>query len=255
MKKVCLGFLSGCMLLLSAGSIHAQVVKEIYFSAAEGYVDGPLVGQPAGSGSKWIAGSADMGDDIYIVKNEAMVVQPIPNMQVWIYIPIPVQKMDSGTITFLWDWQYFGPPEKKMDLGFVPSDSGNYNNDGNPFLSFGEQCCPMRMGDVIDARKGDLACGGTWVSDHGVPYRDGVLVHMRMTIDLNELDFCVYAQREGEEEVQVAENFPMRCMPSNATKGLNTMTFWVNGGDVETSVVLDNFILIGPATTRDWDMY
>ncbi len=256
MKKMLgLVVLCACMLLLVTG-VEAQVVKEINFSAAEGYVDGLLIGQPANSDSKWTAASEAQGVDTFMVENEAMLVHPDGTGTIWLNISFPVQH--TGFLTATWDWQYFGPPEKHMDLGFTIGDLANYLVDGDPYTVFNEQSAITRMGDLIDARNGDWVGGGSWESANGVEYRDGVLVHMRMVVDIQEWYFDIYAQRDGEEEALVADDFLFRRATSGETDGVNGITLWLNGGDPETSVVLDNILLVGPepiASVDSWDLF
>lgn len=256
-KTSVMGLAVCCLMLAFAGGADAQLVKQINFSKAEGYVDGLLVGQPT-SGDKWTAASVAQGENCFNVLNEAMYVHPDGTGVIWVYINIPVQT--KAPVTATWDWQYFGAPENKMDLGFTVSDSNNYNNDGDPNTIFAEQCTPTRMGDLIDARKGDWNGGGNWISDNGVVYRDGVLVHMRMVIDPREGEwsFDVFAQREGEAEVQVADDFEFRLAPTAETNGVNDISLWLNGGNPETSVILDNIKIVGPDPIVDvnhWDLY
>ena len=151
MKKM-LGLGVLCMLLVVAGSVNAQVVTEINFSAAEGYSDGLLTSQPAGADDVWKAASADQGDNVFTVVNEAMLVHPDGN-SVWLNIQFPVQKAADGPITITWDWQYFGPEELKMDLGYAISDKANQLLNDDPFATWNEQGSMTRMGDEIDARK------------------------------------------------------------------------------------------------------
>ncbi len=256
-KPFMMGVVASCVLFVFIASPHAQLIKKIQFSAAEGYTDGLLVGQPAGGDSQWTAASTVQGDNTFTIQNEAMLVHPDGSSVIWVYMPFPAQKKNIITVT--WDWQYFGPPEKKMDLGFTTSDSVNFMVDGDPFTVFNEQCTPTRMGDVVDARRGnDLAGGGDWISDNGVEYRDGALIHMRMVVDSVEWMFDVFAQRDGEDEVQVADDFLFRRAPSVETDGVNCITHWLNGGDPETSVVLDNYLIVGPnpiTDVNDWNLF
>jgi hypothetical protein len=254
MKKM-LGLGVLCMLLVVAGSVNAQVVKEINFSAAEGYSDGLLTSQPAGADDMWKIASANQGDNVFTVANEALLVHPDGTDKIWLNIQFPIQKAADGPLTITWDWQYFGPEEKKMDLGFAISDKANQLLNDDPFAEWSEQGSMTRMADAIDARKGDYVGGGSWTADEAVPYRDGVKVYMRMVLDLEMYDFNLYAQREGEDEILVAEFFPMRRMPSEETDGVNCLTMWCHGGDPETSVVLDNILIVGPTAVSDWALY
>lgn len=255
-KMLAMGVLLCCFLFVFTASSHAQLIKKINFSAAEGYTDGLLVGQPASGAEKWTAASTAQGEEVFNVKDEAMFVHPDGTSVIWIYIPFPAQKKNIVTVT--WDWQYFGPPEMNMDLGFTFTDTVNFMIDGDPMTVFNEQCTPCRMGDLVDARNGnDFAGGGTWVSDNGVPYRDGVKVYMRMVADNTEWTFDVFARREGEAEVQVADDFLYRRAPSIETDGVNAISLWLNGGKPETSVVLDNIVITGPepVDVDQWDLY
>ncbi len=247
-----IGFLWICMMVFAVNP-QAQLIKQINFSAAEGYTDGLLVGQPANSEARWTAASEAQGVDVFNVANEAMFVHPDGTGVIWLYMDFPVQK--TGVITATWDWQYFGPEEKKMDLGFTISDKGNYMVDGDPNTVFNEQSSITRMGDLIDARNGDWDGGGEWISTNGVVYRDGVLVHMRMEVDTVEWIFDIYAQRDGEDEALVADDFYFRRSPSQETGGVNVITLWLNGGDPETSVVLDNILIVGATSVSGWDLF
>jgi len=261
-KTSVVGVVVCCILLSMAGGANAQLIKQINFSKAEGYVDGLLVGQPANATDKWTAGSVVQGENTFNVQNEAMYVHPDGKASsvIYLYIPFPVQKIKEGNIiTATWDWQYFGDPANNMDLGFTISDSGNFNIDGDPMTVFNEYCTPTRMGSLIDARAGnDLAGGGNWVSDNGVEYRDGVLVHCRLVVDIFNYEFDFFAQREGEDEVQVADDFLFRRIPSVETDGVNCIGMWLNGGKPETSVILDNIRIVGPegyTAVGQWDLY
>lgn len=259
-KTSVMGFVLCCMLLSLAGGANAQLIKQINFSKAEGYVDGLLVGQPAGDADKWTAASVVQGEKTFNVQDEAMYVHPDGTGVIYLYMPFAVQKIKEGNIiTATWDWQYFGDPANNMDLGFTISDSGNFNIDGDPNVVFNEYCTPTRMGGLVDARAGnDLAGGGNWISDNGVEYRDGVLVHSRLVVDIFNYTFDFFAQREGEDEQQVADDFLFRRIPSVETDGVNCIGMWLNGGKPETSVILDNIRIVGPegyTAIGQWDLY
>jgi hypothetical protein len=234
------------------------VIKEIGFSKSEGYVSGPLVGQPSGSSAVWASASANKGDSIFpsygkvfsVSTNETMLVHPDHSGTalgvIWVTVPFPTQKV--GPLTATWDWQFFGMSDLGSDLGFTIGDTENFNIDGDPNTVFNEQSAITRMGALVDARKGDglFEGGGDWISDNGVIFKDGVLIHMRMVLHLDDQSFDVFATRDGEEEVQVADRFPFRRGMAATTGGVNGITMWLNNGDRATYMTVDNILVKGP---------
>ena len=254
-KPILLSLLCCGVLCLQTAELKAQLIKQINFSKAEGYTNGPLVGQPAGSSLPWASASVNKGDSVYptnevvfsVSSNETMLIHPDASGTasgiVWVTFPFPVQK--TGPITATWDWQYFGTADRKTDFGFTIGDTENFNLDGDTNTVFNEQSAITRMGDLVDARNGDgLFNGdGTWVSDNGVVYRDGVLIHMRMVVRPDDMTFDVFATRDGEEEVQVADHFYFRRGLSTKNEGVNAITMWLNNGDIKTHMTLDNLLI------------
>lgn len=272
----------GCgLLVVLAASLQAQLIKQINFSKAEGYTDGPLWGQPAGASAVWTCVSANTGDTFVNDEGELIIVQSITNETLRIHpdhtgtelgviywaIPFPVQK--KGPITVTWDWKFFATNEipadydptnnnynaqlQGTDLGFTLSDSVNRLLGDDPvYAVFNELCTPCRMGARCDTRNGTGECdgGGTWL-DAGPEYKDGKLLHMKMTLYFGDDNdpfnntFDAWAQREGEEVWQTADhNYYRRCpTPEN---GIDCITMWMNNGDLETYITVDNIRIVGP---------
>jgi hypothetical protein len=267
-------------LLLLATDLQAQVIKKINFSPAEGYTNGPLWGQPAAEASTWTCVSANTGDTFYTEDGDHVIVNTVTNEALRIHpdhtgselgviywaIAFPVQK--KGPVTVTWDWQFFPTNEipsdydptnntynaqlQGTDLGFTLSDSLNRALDGDPYAVFNELCTPNRMGARCDARMGTGDCdgGGTWL-DVGPEYKDGKKLHMKLVVyfgddgDPYNNTFDLWAQREGEELWQTADhNFMRRC--PTAENGIDCITMWLNNGDLETYIIVDNIQVSGP---------
>ncbi len=214
------------LIVFSVSSINAQSIKYIDFSEAQGYTDGQLVGQPAGADVTWQSGSSDPPDS-FEVQDEQLVVTPTGEVDVWTYITFPPQT--EGPMTVTWDWQYVGPEDSTVDVGFCISDTNNFDIDGDPNLGWPEQGAMCRMQQntaVIDARFGDWFGGGQYQAAEEYPYTDGSLIHMRYVIDvdINVQTYDFFAQKEGEDEVQLADDFPYRREVTD--QGLNAITMW-----------------------------
>ncbi|MGC9329300.1 MAG: hypothetical protein ACP5I1_16825 [Candidatus Hinthialibacter sp.] len=173
----------------------------------------------------------------------------------WVFIEFPNQ--DSGVMTVTWDWQYVGPVDSTIDVGFCISDKANFEFDGNPTLNWPEQSAMVRMQQEtaeIDVRNGDWSGGGTYDAFESYPYTDGVKIYMRCEIasDFADQTYNVYAQKEGGDEVLLAENFGFR---REYMEGLNTISIWVDGSAAETRTIIDNILISGPAPVTDWALY
>ncbi|MCZ7640332.1 MAG: hypothetical protein M5U12_32320 [Verrucomicrobia bacterium] len=197
-------------------SLQAQLITRVNFSAAEGYVDGPLWGQPARTGTPtWTCVSENTGDT-YVredgirhicqsITNGALCIRPDQNLgeltsvMYWAF-PFPAQR--KGPITVTWDWQFFPTNEiptdydptnnnyqatlQGTDVGFTLSDSANRTlGDSAVWAVFNELSTPTRMGGLCDSRYngngeyGTCGGGGNW-NDKGPQYKDGKKVHMKM---------------------------------------------------------------------------
>lgn len=203
-------------MLLFVATAQAQWIKQINFSKAEGYTNGPLLGQPAGAGTgAWTPVSENTGDSYVTedgsrhvcltVTNEAMLIRPDQNLGelksvIYFTIPFPAQK--KGPITVTWDWQFFPTNEipadydptnnnyqavlQGTDVGFTLSDSDNRKlGDSDVWAVFNELSTPTRLGGLCDARYngsgeyGTCGGGGNW-NDKGPQYRDGKKLHMKL---------------------------------------------------------------------------
>lgn len=249
-------FLLSGLVVFAATNVDAQVIKAIDFSSAQGYVDGPITGQPAGAATVWQDGFGVPAGDHITVENGAMrIYQDGSGLDTWTYIEFPNQ--NSGVFTVTFDWQYVGPEDSNIDVGVCISDVANFDFDGNPFLSWAEQSVMVRMQEaasVIDVRDGDWAGGGTYTAFEPYPYTDGEKIFMRYVIDAtpNGQTYDVYARKEGEAEVQLAADFGFRREYVN---GLNALTIWMDGAAADTAVILDNIVIAGPTDVQDWTLY
>lgn len=201
---------------LPTPDLHAQMIKQITFSPAEGYKDGQLWGQPSGAGAQvWTCVSENTGDT-YVnedgiriicqsITNGALCIRPDQNLgeqtsvMYWAF-PFPAQR--KGPITVTWDWQFFptnaiptdyDPTNNNYqatlqgtDVGFTLSDSANRAIGDSPVWAvFNELCTPTRMGGLCDSRYngsgeyGTCGGGGNW-NDKGPQYKDGKKLHMKM---------------------------------------------------------------------------
>jgi hypothetical protein len=118
------------------------------------------------------------------------------------------------------------------------------------------------------ARGGDLAGGGSYLAWEEVIYNDGALIHMRAEIDTENEEFSAWAQRDGEEERQVADTYLFR---RGIVDGLDTLTIWQNGNVAEEEnaalidagtglpqVIIDNIVIEGdfPTTSvKHWSLH
>lgn len=204
------------LMLLSAAAVEAQWIKQINFSKAEGYTNGPLLGQPAGAAAGVWTGVSENTGDSYVtedgtrhtcltVTNEAMLIRPDQNLgelKSVIYFTIPFPAQRKGPVTVTWDWQFFPTNEipadydptnnnyqatlQGTDVGFTLSDSANRTlGDNEVWAVFNELSTPTRMGGLCDSRyngSGDYGVcggGGTW-NDKGPQYKDGKKLHMKL---------------------------------------------------------------------------
>lgn len=250
MKK----FLVFSLLVFASAHVNAQEIASIYFSNAEGYVDGPITGQPAGATYVWQDGFPVPAGDHITVENEAMrIYQDGSGLDTWTYIEFPYQ---NGEFTVTYDWQYVGPETSNIDVGICVSDSVNFEIN-NPFLHWNEQSVMVRMQEgqaVIDAKDGDYVGGGPYLASETYPYTDGKKISMRYEIDAspNGQTFDAYAQKEGEAEVLLADDF---VFSREAPNGLNSIAIWMDGAAADVAVILDNIVISGPADVPEWTLY
>lgn len=255
-------WLAAVILCVCAGGANAQLIFQSDFSSAQGYKDGPVAGQPAGASSVWISGNSSVPADNIVVQNGSLVTTVTGADSKWVYILIPVQK---GAFTVTWDWQYIGPAGVFVDTGFCLSDTGNFGLDGNADPTFNEQGAMTRMTNdttngtgVIDVRDGDWSGGGSYKVSKAVLYQDGKKISMRAEIDASSYYFDVFAKREGEQEVQIADDWGFRRLPTAETNGLNCVSIWEDLADaasVGNQCIIDNIVIAGPAPVSDWALF
>ncbi|MEW6237125.1 MAG: hypothetical protein AB1656_17215 [Candidatus Omnitrophota bacterium] len=247
----------GLLAVICAHS-NAQVIYSNGFSKAEGYIDGTVIDQPAGAANLWEDSPADTPDGFFMIENETLVVTQVDTSDHWIFINFP--KQTAGVFTVTWDWQYVGPVDGNIDVGFCISTRSNFDFDGNPELGWPEQGVMSRMqeggGGVVDCRNGDWVGGGSYQAFQVFPYTDGKKISMRYVIDVDVSDqlFSCYAQKEGEDEVQLAEDFGFR-RETYPDEGLNVISIWMSGNTVGTQCIIDNIVIFGPAPITEWPLY
>jgi len=251
-----MGIIIGCLGLIPVGSLHAQQIVAIDFSKAQGYVDGPIIGQPAGQAVKWQDGGGNAtGFPVFTLANETLVVAADgADGGKWLLLPI---KEQTGKFTVTFDWQYVGPADGSVDVGFCISDTANFNTDGDGLPTFNEEGVMCRMQEVdkvIDARNGDLAGGGAYAAFEVVSFTDGKKFSMRYEVNAaaDVQTFNVFVRPEGAAEVSLAEDFGFR---RGDQTGLNVIAIWEDGNFADTKVIIDNIKITGPATVTDWELH
>jgi len=247
----------GGILVVFCVQAKAHVIYSNGFSKADGYIDGTVIDQPAGAVNLWEDSPADTPDGFFTIENETLVVTQVDTSDRWIFINFP--KQTAGIFTVTWDWQYVGPVEGNIDVGFCISTRSNFDLDGNPELAWLEQGVMSRMqqdSSVIDCRNGDWAGGGSYQALQVFSYTDGKKVSMRYVIDVDFSDqfYSCYAQKEGENEVQLAEEFGFR-QETAQDEGLNVISIWMDGDTLGTQCIIDNIVIYGPAPVAEWPLY
>ncbi len=257
MKKV---FVVVIALLLGATGVQAQVYYSADFSAAEGYVNGPVVGQPAGATAQWINANPNVLTDDIVIENEQLVISDVSAGGRWVTLEIPTLQ-ENFSVSF--DWKFVGDAAGTMDVGICLSDSLNFELiDGNPVPNYNEQGTMIRTyaEGLIDVRDGDWAGGGEYKALAELNYQDGKNIHIRMEINPVEWIFDVYFQKEGDaEETMIAEEYGYRRLPTEETDGINALVIWDNAvaGTLGNTMIIDNFLVYGPETTSvsDWSLF
>jgi len=261
MKHLGLWILVFGSLVVIVPSGQAQLIISADFSPGQGYKDGPLVGQPAGAGTVWLNGNDAEGNPTYAVLNQQLVItQEVDEagnaFDRWALLPLPPQ---TGKFTVTFDWQYVGPTDGSVDVGFCISATENYAIDGNDAPTYSEQgvMCRMQSGDgteVIDVRNGDWAGGGTYEASEDIFYTDGVKYYMRYEIDASQAvqTYDVYLRPEGKTEIKLADMFGFR---RDCPNGLDTIALWMDGSFAGSKVIIDNIVIAGPAPVGDWQVY
>lgn len=251
-------FVAAIVLLAAGIGAQAQVYFSADFSAAQGYTNGPLIGQPAGAAVQWTNPNPNVPTDDIVVENEQLIIRDVTTGGRWASIVIPTQK---DVFTFEFDWQYVGPPTGTIDVGICLSDNRNFELvDGNPVPNYNEQGTMIRMyqAGAVDVRDGDWEGGGTYAAMAELKYQDGKRFHIRMEVDAKKWEYDVYFKFEGDtQETMIADNYGYRRLPTVETDGLNCLVIWDNvvAGTLGSSVILDNFIIYGPTSVSDWSIF
>lgn len=245
-----IGLFSLGLLLVCGTNVFAQTVLSIDFSAAQGYAEGELLGQPAGGASVWEKEPGTTPNGFW-VENDALTFDQHGGANSFIIYSFPV--ITSGIVTASWEWQFLGPEDSTVDNGFCLSDSANFNidNDGSA-VDFNENTAMTRMtanSGIIDSVNSDGAGAGTYTAT-GVDYRDGRVIPMMQVIDLVNQTYDVYA-----EGVLVGDDFGFRRNPQN---GLDTLVLWNSGATVNFGMVLDNIVISvdeGGTAVQNWSLF
>ncbi len=263
MKQAAKYFVAAVVFLMGAGNIHAQTFFLIDFSPANGYVDGELEGQPAGSDLYfWIKPNPASNLASMYIENEALTVMGDGGGGKWIYTEIPLQQ-DVFGVTF--DGVYFGDGTQ-TNIGVSFSDTVNFGINGDELPTYNEQGAMIRFaGNGIDMRNGDGAGGGSFTKLVETPYVDGVKFYLRAEIDPSIDKFSVWVRKEGQtEETMIAENYGFRRATSAETNGVNCMTIFDNNSDgsiAGVGIIFDNFVFYGPdgptggTAVSEWALY
>jgi len=249
-----LGLLSGV-----TSTLYAQEIMNVDFSAAQGYANGPAVGQPAGAANQWLdlfdtGISGIITADGYIVENEELVIFQTEAGAAWIYIPFAPQT--KGDLTLTWDWKYVGPVEENIDVGVSLSDSANYSlaiTTGS-LSGWGRQTTSIRMQTNGTL---DLHNGTEYTALAPFSYTDGKVIHIRYIVHLDKKTFDVYAKKDGETEVALGIGYGYRRDVSAATGGLDHLSIWLSGSS-SCEAHIDNIVLIassGNTAISDWFLY
>lgn len=258
MKVAVKYLITGLLFLIGITGVEAQVYFSADFSAAEGYANGPVVGQPKGASTVWEDANPDVPADLFVVENGALLINDATEGMSWVVMNIPV-KQEPFSVS--WDWQYTGDSTTVTDVGICLSDRANFELiDGNPVPNYNEQGSMMRMytAGVVDVRNGDWSGGGAYETLTTFNYQDGKRFHVRMEIDPKAWTYDVYIQKEGDAaETKLAFGYGFRRLPTAETDGLNCIAIWHQGADAVAGgkCLLDNFMIYGPADVGNWAIY
>lgn len=251
------------LLLLGTASVEAQTIFSANFSEAQGYTEGPLVGQPANAEDQWVAATPDNVTDEFTVVDEHLEVTSNLTGGNWVTIPIEPQ---SGVWTITYDVQLIGDfvgGETGANINVCLSDSNNFNLDGNPVPTWNEQGAMIRLNPSgnIDVRNGNWDGTGDISAFEDFSYLDGRTVTIRAEIDVTEEWInAVWASYEGEtDEVLLAEFYGFRRSTSNGQ--IDTIVIAENGSDGSAdglTVIIDNIEVFGsegPTNVKHWSLH
>jgi len=259
MKHLGLWILVFGSLVVIVPSGQAQVIFAADFSPAQGYQDGPVVDQPAGKTTVWLNGLNAVDNPAYAVLNEQLVITQEVDasgnaFDRWILYPLPAQ---TGKFTVTFDWQYVGPTDGSIDVGFCISATENFSIDGNDAPTYNEQgvMCRFQQGSkVFDACNGNWDGTSNYQRSEDIIFTDGTKYFMRYEIDATQAvqTFDVYIRPEGGTEVKLADMFGFR---RDCPNGLDTIAIWVDGSFADTKVIVDNILVAGPTPVTDWQLH
>lgn len=254
-KKLAVAALSLC--ISAAGTATAQTLLDINFS--DGYTaNADLEGQQG-----WTRGGTNATTN-WVVEDGKLKSNSDTTSGQFIYKEFPLQ---TGIVTATWEWQYTGDGTTASNTGFGLVDTANFNVNNNNILDFNEYSTLSRMAtgitgntDTIDARFGDLNGGIDFRATNPVAYKDGKMIKVRMVADVTTQTYDVFAQREGEAEVQLADDFPFRRGVSTTNGGLNAVALFDDLNNASgPSITVDNIRITagsgGASEASAWDLY
>jgi hypothetical protein len=227
-------------------------------------MNGPLIGQPAGSSAQWINANPDVLTDDIKIEDGALVIQDVTAGGRWAVIDIPTQK---GIFSVTWDWQYVGLETGSVDVGICLSDKLNFELvDGNPVPNYNEHGTMIRMysAGLVDVRDGDWEGGGTYAALAELKYQDGVRFSIRLEVDAAGWTFDAFFKKEGDAtETMIADDYGFRRLPTAESDGTNCLVIWDNAvaATLGNGVILDNFLIYGPdgpsipVSVSDWALF
>lgn len=245
------------VVLSSAGFVSAQqTLLDIDFTS--GYTqDADLEGQ-----QDWTKGGANAVTN-FVVEGGLLRSWTDTTGGQFIYKEFPLQK---GIVTLSWDWQYEGDGTTSSNTGIGLFDLDNMNVDNGNDIDFNEYSCLSRMAtgitnntDTIDARFGDLNGGVDFRANPPVPYKDGKKISVRIVADIPNQKYDVFATREGEAEVQFADDFTFRRRVSAANGGLNAVVIFDDLNNAAgPDITVDNIKVVAQDAATgayDWAVY
>jgi len=253
MKSILTNGAVALALFLGISSAHAQIIYSTSFSAAEGYADGVIVGQPANGSVQWENANEAVGVANFQIVNEELSIIGDGTGGKWIKIAIPKQE---NAFTAEFEGYYVGDGTR-VNIGVSFSEAANFELDGNAIPTWNEQGAMVRFANdnLIDVRNGDGAGGGSFTKLADVLYNDGKKFYIRAEVDVYNNRVTVYVHKDGEtKETLLAEDYGFRRF----TLEVDCITIFDNCSDgsiAGVGLALDNFVLYGSASVPEWALY